>query len=178
MPIQVEGRAAGEKAGFFWRGVTESGALDSSLSFLNRLSVGKAMANAQPGVKLQTQRLHRATTRLLQRVATWILPKAPCTGKAYEWTTVTHSGQLITTWNVWDAYSYSRVSPSYYPSVCGIIWVIIYDPIESFKVLGASSHTPELTIVSSWSKKQQHTHNHMVWTHFLGWFIQVFCSIS
>lgn len=36
----------GRKLGSFWRGVTESGALDSSLSFLNRLSVGKAMANA------------------------------------------------------------------------------------------------------------------------------------
>lgn len=82
MPIQSE--AAGEKAGFFWRGVPESGAQDSSLSFLNRLSVGKAMANTQPGVKLQTQRLHRATTRLLQRVATWFLPEARCTGKAYE----------------------------------------------------------------------------------------------
>lgn len=46
MPIQVEGRAAGEKAGFFLEGVMESGALDSSLSFLNRFSVGKAMANA------------------------------------------------------------------------------------------------------------------------------------
>lgn len=49
MPIQIEGRAAGEKAGFSWRGVTESGTLDSSLSFLNRLSVGKAMANAPHG---------------------------------------------------------------------------------------------------------------------------------
>lgn len=47
----------------FWRGVTESGAPDSSLSFLNRLSVGKAMANERPGVKLQTQRSSRATAR-------------------------------------------------------------------------------------------------------------------
>lgn len=54
----------------------ESGALDSSLSFLNRLSVGKAMANARPGVKLQTKRLSRATTRL-GRVTAWILPKPP-----------------------------------------------------------------------------------------------------
>lgn len=60
----------------FWRGVTESGALDSSLSFLNRLSVGKAMANARPGVKLQTKRLSLATARL-QRVTAWILPKPP-----------------------------------------------------------------------------------------------------
>lgn len=46
---RLEGRAAREKAGFFWNGVTESGALDSSLSFLNRLSVGKPMANAPHG---------------------------------------------------------------------------------------------------------------------------------
>lgn len=48
----------------FWRGVTESGAPDSSLSFLNRLSVGKAVANGRPGVELQTQRWSRATARL------------------------------------------------------------------------------------------------------------------
>lgn len=50
----LEGRAAREregerKLGSFEKGVTESGALDSSLSFLNRLSVGKAMANAPHG---------------------------------------------------------------------------------------------------------------------------------
>lgn len=82
----------------FWRGVTESGALDSSLSFLNRLSVGKAMANARPGVKLQTKRLSRATARL-RRVTAWILPKPRCKGKAHEWTTVTHGAQLIVDWS-------------------------------------------------------------------------------
>lgn len=83
----------------FCRGVTESGALDSSLSFLNRFSVSKAMANARSGVKLQTKRLSRATARL-PRVTAWILPKPPpCKGRAYEWTAVTHGAQLGVDWN-------------------------------------------------------------------------------
>lgn len=65
-----------------------------------------------------------------------------------------------------DAYSYSRVSPSYYPSVCGIIWVIIYDPIESFKLLGASSHTPELTSSPLGVKKNTHT---IIWFEHSSW---------
>lgn len=50
------------------------------VSFLNRFSGGKnyGKGTAQAGVKLQAQRLERATTRLLlQEVATVILPKNP-----------------------------------------------------------------------------------------------------
>lgn len=158
MPIQTEGRAAGEKAGFFWRGVTESGALDSSLSFLNRLSVGKAMANTQPGVKLHTQRLHRATTRLLQRVATWFLPKARCTGEGYEWTTVTQcAAHPRLKLQSGDACSCSGVSLSvhtpYYPSVCGIIWLVIYWVIPAFWSFFSHTRTNH-RLISPWSKNK------------------------
>lgn len=58
MPIQVEGRAREEKGGRLGLlvgcgGFTESGAPHSSLSFLNGLFVGKAVASERPGVKLQ-----------------------------------------------------------------------------------------------------------------------------
>lgn len=76
----------------FWRGVTESGAPDSSLSFLNRLSVGKAVADGRPGVELQTQRWSRATARLqrFNRVDFTQKPPSAAKGEAYEWTAVTH----------------------------------------------------------------------------------------
>lgn len=46
MPIQIEGRAARSESWVVRRRITESGALDSSLSFLNRFSAGKAVVAA------------------------------------------------------------------------------------------------------------------------------------
>lgn len=75
MPIQVEGRAEGRKKGgrlgllVGCGGFTESGAPHSSLSFLNGLFVGKAVASARPGVKLQkpsgrVEQLHASFRRV------------------------------------------------------------------------------------------------------------------
>lgn len=128
MPIQIGGtRSRRESWVLFGRGVTESGALDSSLSFLNRLSVGKAMAKctARPGVKLQTQRLHRATTRLLLQGGGHMDPtqspmQAPVNHVNEPRWAAPHRLKVTGM----DACSSSFKCSPYYPSMCGIIWVI------------------------------------------------------
>lgn len=111
------------KLGSVGWGVTESGALFPSLSFLNGLSAGKATANA-PHSQVSGYRpsgcveLLRASSR---GVATWISPKRPFAGKT-RW--MNHADTRL------QQHPLPRGSPLFFSTpqssnVCGIMFTII-----------------------------------------------------
>lgn len=87
----------------------------------------------------ETQRLQRATTRLLQGVATWISPthhRLPCAGEPYEWRhTARHGAPSATTCTPTDPEALIYGSTLSFLNV----WFLLYDFSVTFPSV---SHLP------------------------------------